>query len=258
LSGLSAPPWSQLARRDPPASARIDVTEAITPAADGHFGLDVTTQYDGAPADATRRRFASEPVSDIARRYADFYRKRYGELQQVSAPVLRDDREANHVVVVEHYLLDAPFSTLQQAMRSIDVYPDAVAQPAALPSTLARTGPLYLDKPGDYRHHIRVAAPAGWQPMFGHDVQEQHGSAFTYRRALDVDKDGARLDYDFVVLAYDVPGAAASAEVRELRKVNDSLSARLSYQVPLTLEAGERDQRLKQLLHDVMDQGAGK
>jgi hypothetical protein len=138
------------------------------------------------------------------------------------------------------------------------VYPDAVATPAALPSTLARSGPLYLDKPGEYRHHIRVLVPAGWQPLFDHEVDEQRGSAFTYSRTIDVDKDEARLDYVFVVRAYDVSADNASAEVRELRKVNDSLPVRLRYQTPVTLDAGERDGRLKALLQEAMDKESTK
>jgi len=238
--------------------ASVDVTERITPAAGGHFGLDVITESRGASADSTRHYFASERISDIGRRYADFYRKRFGELRMTADPAMQDDREANVVIVTEHYLVDAPFDAGNPASRSIDVYPDAVAPPAALPSTLARSGPMYLDKPGEYHHHLRVAVPAGWQPLFGHEQEEQRGSAFTYQRTLDVDKDGARLDYAFVVRSYDVGAADAAAEVRELRKVNDSLPARLRYQVPVALDAGERDDRLKALLHDVMDKESGK
>jgi hypothetical protein len=117
---------------------------------------------------------------------------------------------------------------------------------------------MFLATPGEYRHHIDVAVPNGWQPLFGHEEDRAQGSAFDYRRTLDVAKDGAKLEYAFDVRRYDIDAPGVAAEIRALRKVNDSLSARLRYQVPIHMEAGERDRRLKQLLRDAMNQGAGK
>jgi transglutaminase-like putative cysteine protease len=245
----------------PPAGAMpggVDVTERIVPASDGHFSLEVTSIYRGANADDMRQRFASERRDDVARRYADFYRKRYGELETTAEPAVEDERDANRLTVVEHYRLDAPFDSTDAALRAIDLYPDTVGARAELPATLARTGPMFLATPGEYRHHIDVAVPNGWQPLFGHEEDRAQGSAFDYRRTLDVAKDGAKLEYAFDVRRYDIDAPGVAAEIRALRKVNDSLSARLRYQVPIHMEAGERDRRLKQLLRDAMNQGAGK
>jgi hypothetical protein len=55
-----------------------------------------------------------------------------------------------------------------------------------------------------------------------------------------------------------VPAADVSAQLQELRKANDSLSARLSFNVPAHLDEQERSRRLNDLLRAVMDGDAGK
>ena len=44
-----------------------------------------------------------------------------------------------------------------------------------------------------------------------------------------------------------------SAQLQELRKTSDSLSARLSFNVPVHLDEQERSRRLNDLLREVMD-----
>jgi hypothetical protein len=236
----------------------VDVAEQLTPLQDGKIALQVTSIYRGIAADNTRQNIASRRIEDIARKYADFYRKRYGDLDMLAAPEVKNDRDANIVTVVEHYRLDAAFKTDDAQTRSIDLYADALSAPAALPSSMSRMGPLYLAAPGEYRHTIRVVVPQQWHPLFGIESEHYRTPTFDYRRELGF-KDGAVvLDYDMVVHDYEIGAGAVAAQIEELRKVNDSLSARLRYTLPGRMDPAERDRRLQDLIRDAMGQEARK
>ena len=236
----------------------VDVGEHLAPAAGGKVALEVTSVYRGAAANNTRQNFAGRRRGDISRKYSDFYRKRYGDLEVVSEPSIRDDRETNVVTVVEEYLLDGPFDSDDASTRAIDLYADAIAMPAALPSSMSRVGPLFIATPGEYRHRISIAVPSDWRPSFEAESEQHKASAFDYTRELKLEDGNATLDYDLVVHHYDVMPAAAAAQIQELRKVNDSLSARLRYTLPRQMDPVERDRRLQDLIRDAMSQEARK
>jgi hypothetical protein len=240
------------------AATGVEVAEHLAPTAGGKVALEVTSVYRGAAANNTRQNFAGRRRGDISRKYSDFYRKRYGDLEVVSEPSIRDERDTNVVTVVEEYLLDGPFDSDDASTRAIDLYADAIATPAALPSSMSRVGPLFIATPGEYRHWISIAVPSDWRPTFETESERHKASAFDFTRELKLEDGNATLDYDLVVHQYDVMPAAAAAQIQELRKVNDSLSSRLRYSVPTHLDDGERSRRLKRLLQDVMDQGASK
>jgi hypothetical protein len=247
-----------IAPPDPPDASGVDVSERLAPAGGGKMALDVVTVYRGASANANRDRFSSTQIGDLSRGYADFYRKRYGALQASSPLQVRDDRAANTVTVTEHYLLDSPFESVDAGTRALDVYADALSGPASLPKSMVRQGPLYLAVPGDYRHRVDVVVPQGWKPRFGRESEEHKAAAFDYTREVKPRADGVALDYRMHVRAYEVPAADVSAQLQELRKANDSLSARLSFNVPAHLDEQERSRRLNDLLRAVMDGDAGK
>lgn len=262
--GAGLPVQAGVAALEPIASphvgaiAGVDITEQLASANAGKVALDVTTTYRGASADETRSRFASEQVAVISRGYANFYRKRYGDLQVVAEPAFKDDRESNVVTVVEKYLLDSPFETEPGVVRHLDLYADAISAPAAMPSSMQRKGPLYIAVPGEYRHRVLLKAPAEWQPMFDRETDTRRTDAFEFRREIGLDGRDAIVDCDMVVSAYDVSSASAGAQLKEMRAVNDGLSTRLTYRAPVSMDAGERDRRLKDLLQSVMGRGAGK
>jgi len=236
----------------------VDVAEKITPLQDGKVALQITSTYRGVAANNTRRNFASRRIEEIGRNYADFYRKRYGELATLQPPTMHDDRDTNVVTVVEEYRLDAAFQSDDAKIRAIDLYADALSGPAALPSSMSRSGPLFLAVPGEYRHTISVAVPQQWHPLFGTESEQHRTPTFDYRRELAF-KDGvAVLGYDMVVHDYEIGAGAATAQVEELRKINDSLSARLRYTMPGKLDPAERDRRLQDLIRDAMAGGVHK
>ena len=117
---------------------------------------------------------------------------------------------------------------------------------------------MFVAIPGHYRHRINVAVPPDWQPLFNAESERHDTTAFDYTRELTVKDGDATLDYGMVVRQYDVAPAAAAAQIQQLRKVNDSLSARLRYTLPGRMDPAERDRRLQDLIRDAMGQEARK
>lgn len=260
LAGTDA--LQAIAPPSPPDASGVDVGEKLSPAEGGKVALDVVTVYRGDSANDSRDRFASTRLDDISRGYADFYRKRYGSLQASSPMQVRDDRDANTVTISEHYLLDSPFEDIDASTRALDVYADALSGPASLPKSMVRKGPLYLATPGEYRHRIDVSVPKGWDAEFGRESEEHKAAAFDYTREVEPRAGGVTVDYRMHVREYEMPADDVSTELQALRKTSDSLSARLSFSVPVHLDEQERSKRLGDLLRDVLDEdggsGAGK
>lgn len=256
LAGTDA--LQAIAPPEPRGVSGIDVSERLSPTDDGKVALEVVSVYRGALANGNRDRFASARRDDISRGYADFYRKRYGQLRESAPLQIRDDRDSNALTITGRYLLDAPFQNIDATTRTLDVYADALSVPASLPKSMARSGPLYLAVPGEYRHRIDLVVPKGWEARFGSEAEEYKAEAFDYTREVKPRADGVAIDYRMRVREYEMPAAGVTAQLQELRKTSDSLSARLQFQVPASLDAGERDRRLQDLIRDAMNEGARK
>lgn len=232
----------------------VTVVERYKPGPDGRrVGFVVDTVYRGHHADSRRRTIVSERPEDLARRYSDYYRRRLGEVEVVSPPVLRDDRDANELRVTEEYLLVQPFDTESGAVKALDVYAETLHELAQLPASMARTSPLDYAVPGRYRHDIEVVVPDGWRPTFGREQRQASIPSFDYARDVEVEGGRAHIQYTLQVKHREVAGTDASAHLAELRKLQDELSATLRFRVPAATAADDRQQRLQQLLRKAVD-----
>jgi hypothetical protein len=241
----------------PAVNNGITSKESYAPEADGkRVRLEIETVYRGNSADRQRRAFAGERIEDLQRRYADYYRKRHGELEVVEGPKVRDDRERNIVTVSERYLLNAPFEAEGAAVKALDVYADALQAGATLPRSISRTSPVDYIHPGDYRHEIEVALPDRWKPTFVEEHVSRGSAAFDYRR--DIAIAGARVSmvHALAVKQPDVAGDQASPHLGEVRRMQDDLSARLRFHASGSIPSGEREARLKNLLREVIQDGS--
>jgi transglutaminase-like putative cysteine protease len=233
-------------------TAAVASVERYTPADDGgEVRFDVSTTYRGTYADIHRRSLASERPEDRSRRYADYYRKRFGDLRVLADPVASDDREANVLRIDESYMLAAPFENDAGAVRRLDLRADTLDDVMALPPTIARTGPLQFSRPGHYSHEVHLRIPSQWRPKFGAEQEDISAKAFDYARSASVDGRDAVLTYRFDVRDRDVAAADVGNHLDRLRRARDSLGASLRFSVPSAPDAGERAKRLQDLLHNV-------
>jgi len=237
------------------SNAAIVVNERYEPSEDGRQArLIIETAYRGGSADSKRRSFAGARPEEVSRRYAEYYRKRFGEVAVISAPVIKDDREANTLQVSEAYLLKSPFE-VDGGIRALDVYAEGLSVPAQLPDSMERTGPLNLGMPAHYRHEIEVRLPARWVSTLGDESLSMHSDAFKYERAVSVKDRSVRVVYDMDVLAKEVAADKVVPHLDELRKVRDSLYARVPLKQVAGQQSQDRDARLKALLKNAIEDG---
>jgi hypothetical protein len=241
-----------------PANARVQTLERYTPDSIGrNVKLTVETVYEGRSADYARRSTTGKRAEDLSRQYADYYRKRYGDVDVVDMPVRQDDLPANMLKITESYLLKAPFDN-EGNLRALDVYGETMQGATALPVTMARTGPLDFAGKARYRHEVQIDLPERWKPTFGREKLAYQSSAFTYDRQIEVGDRQVKLVYEMEVGETEVGADKTAGHIGELRKLRDSLSARLRFSMPATDNAHDREQRLKNLLQDVLDKGSAK
>lgn len=215
--------------------------------------LSIETVFNGEAADQARRNLGSERADEVARRYSDYYRKRFGELSVVSGAKLVDDRAANRIKLSETYLLKQPFLTAGNS-RMLDLFAESLQSISTLPSAMERTGPLFFYPPGKYSHEIRVAYPSDWKPGFVADTAKHGSSAFDYERKLAIAPDSVDIRYDMIVKERELAAGGTSAHIDQLRMVREDLSTRLSFAPTAPSSGKEREQRIRALLRG-LDEG---
>lgn len=237
----------------------IATIERFLPESRDALRMEVETTYRGASANIARREIASSRKEDLQRRYSEYYRQRFGEVEQRMQPTVEDDREANTLKVVESYLLRAPFEVEGAQARGLDVFAEALNGATRLPSQMARSGPLAIGRTAEYRHEIQVGAPAGWRSTAANERSEFASPAFDYSRAVERDGDDVRVVYALKVKAREIDAVGAVAHLSQLRQARENLSARLRFQSPVApMDPSERDRRLKALLRDAVDGGGSQ
>jgi hypothetical protein len=233
--------------------AGIRSKEHYSPELDGRqIKLRIETEYRGRSANSARRSLSSERRDETSRRYADYYRKRFGEISVIDMPAVQDDRDGNVLKVAETYLLKAALQSEGTAVKALDVFAEVLDGPSALPPSMARTGPLATRYIGDYRQEIEITLPKTWTPKFGKESQALKSPAFAYSRDINVDVRNVSVVYRLDVSKDDIAPEQVPAHVDELRKLRDSLSARLRFQISSSLAGEERGKRLEALLKGVM------
>lgn len=254
-----APGVSALQAIAPPgeANAGVDLTERFVPDPDGKTVMfEVDTVYTGTSADYQRRNTLSERGDELSRRYSEYYRKRYGDVEAVGAPTVDDDPVANRLIIHERYRLGAPLQSEQNGVRALDVFAEALDTASALPSALDRKGPLAFSERGRYRHAITVQLPELWTPTFAEESSDRRTDAFAFHRALAIQGRTVKLEYRFDVSRDEVAADDVAEHLQTLRKVRDELSATLRFTIPASLDAGQRQERLRNLLRALVEEGA--
>lgn len=229
----------------------IEVKERFVVTPDGRAEMSVVTLYRGWAADDARRRLGSERIADMARRYEDFYRKRYRELEALGPPRVEDDREAGEFRVTERYRLPAAFERDGPASM-LDLYADALQEPTAPPGSASHPGPLRMPQLGRFVHESEVVVPADWSARFGDERSPRRSAGFDFLRTVELDGSTARLRYQFDARKRDLAIEDVPSHLSELRAVREAMSATLRYQRPAAIESREREDRLKALLREAM------
>ncbi len=238
-----------------PATAVAVVERFTTNDADGGLDLDVETEYRGASATSARGSLLDSRSGDLGRKYADYYGKRYGDVQIVSDPEVHDDATTNVLKVVEHYRLKAPWQSDSASTRWLGFSAEALNAATTLPAVTTRKGPLYFARRGHYSHRIVIRPPAGWKPQFGAGQAKVSTPAFKFRRDITVDHGTASVAFDLDVLDNEISIPGMGEHIARLREVRDDMFGQLGFDIPRAAGLESRDARMKALLKNVMDGG---
>ena len=163
----------------PTAVDRVSGVERYTPAADGKIVLDVETRYAGNAAEQLRRSLRVHNKGELDRRYADFYRKRYGDVEIKTPAEIREIDAEDSVMVHSSYTLAAAWEHNTPSSRVIDMYADLIAERVGLPKTMVRTAPLAIAHPADVTQTVEIQFPTGWH-WLGKDEKKTIDSAFVH------------------------------------------------------------------------------
>ncbi|GAB3104872.1 DUF3857 domain-containing protein [Lysobacter terrae] len=233
--------------------ASIAIAERYEPSDDGRSAkLNIRTTYRGGAADNARRGFASARPEETSRRYADYYRRRFGKVTVVGAPAFKDDLDGNVLEVREEYLLASPFEE-EGDFRFLDLYAEALASPAQLPGSMERVGPLDVGMPAHYRQEVEVQLPARWISTLGDETLDVDSDAFKFTREVSVADRSVKVVFDMKVVAGEVAGDKVGPHLVELRKVHDNLNARVTIKPSPAARNKDRDARLKALLKNAIE-----
>jgi transglutaminase-like putative cysteine protease len=197
-----------------------DIREEFSFTLFGMF-LQVETLHRAGSADATRARWATNPVSQISREFLDYYEYRYPGLRAVGPPTMVDDRAANRITITEHYFLP-PDALDKNGLREefvfateglVDSYPDRVRAPRRLPLEVA--GPWVT------RHVVEVVGgPIDFAPPEDLTISN---AAFDFSLKGEASEGGNMvLRWSFQPKVRSVPAGEAEAVLDDIRAVRDA------------------------------------
>lgn len=188
-----------------------DASDATKPAT-----MDVVATYRGRDADELRARLATTSIADVGREHLNRYAADQPKIESAGAPTVSDDRDANVIVLREHYRVRDLFTNgaFRYSPRSLELF-------LKRPATMIRSTPLAFDYPLNITQRATFRLPRDFGSVHDHVVNDS--PAFHFER--DVEGKGRQ-----VVLTYRLisrKDAIAVADVPKhlvaLNEVGDAL-----------------------------------
>ncbi|KFN49345.1 DUF3857 domain-containing protein [Arenimonas composti] len=235
----------------------LTIVERFAPAADGRsVDLRIETTYRGERAETIRRQLNGQSFAVMTEHWADYYRKRYGELAIATPASVDEDEEANVMKIVEHYTLADPWQR-HGGTALLDTWPDALSGSLDLPGRVSREEPLRLERPETLRHEIRVELPEGWKLSSEPGTVSAAGGPIAYRRVLRQADGVVEMTHELKNDREYVDATQMRDYVAGLREAKAAAGMRLAFALPSALRDSERDRRLRDLLRGELDAPTG-
>lgn len=237
----------------PAAAWRNRVRERFEPSTDGrHVELVVETLRAGRAAEMMRRELDRQGLAEIARGYADHYRRLYGDLEVAETMQVRHDPDDGSVLLRERYLLSAPWEPSAAGRRVIDLFADGLDGQLELPGTLDRRHPLARRHPVALEQLTEFVLPEGWRLDSAPATQQAQDATFTYRREVAQALGRLSVRHVYESKADHVPVADVADHVGQRRQANAALGYRLNLVMPSGGGKGDRQSRMRNLVNDLI------
>lgn len=239
---------------NPANFSRTRVRERYEPRADGgELALEIRAEYAGDAANTMRADLRYNGSDAVARRYADFYRRRFPALESAAPLAVEDDGDANRIVLTERYRVLKPWSQSSPGQRALDLNADSISGLVGLPSVLQRRTPLALSYPNDITHRIELTLPSGWRwtGTSGEDVLDDAAAQYRYRAGVDA---GTVFSEENVVVRADsVPVERMAAHLDWRRSAREQSQQRWVLALPDAEADQARKARLSELVRGVIN-----
>lgn len=240
--------------RTPASRKQVNVMEKYRPSDDGKtIDLLIVSEYLGGSADNIRRDIAARGREEMGKNYAEYYRKRFGELDVLSPFATNDDQVQNKLTITESYRLKQAWDEKTGSTKSLTVYADSMDQDTKLPDTIDRKAPLSLNYPMQYRHEHILELPKGWTWLGTAENESIKSSAFDYERSMVQAEQTVSIRQSVKFNEDSVPVKNLPDFLSKMRDVRDGMNRRFVLSTPAAMRDQERDSRLKNILRDAMD-----
>jgi Domain of Unknown Function with PDB structure (DUF3857)/Transglutaminase-like superfamily len=240
--------------RTPNSKLQMNVQEKFRPSMDGKsIELLVTSEYLGGSADRMRREFVKRGREDMGRAYADYYRQRFGDLDIVAPLVVSDDQAVNKITIAEDYRLKQAWDEKTGNTKNLSIYADAMDQDTKLPGTMDRKSPIYLNSPMQYEYEHVLELPQGWTWMGSAEKQDVNTAWFNYQRSVQQNKNTVVIKQNIRFTKDYVSVDKLPDFFSNMRDVRNGMSGRFVLSAPSETQDKDRDERLKNILRDVMN-----
>ena len=240
--------------RTPTSKKQVSVVEKYRPSEDGKtVDLLITSEYLGGSADNMRRDLASRGRTEMGKNYTEYYRKRFGELEVLSAFAANDNQLENKLTVVENYRLKHAWDEKTGSTKSLTVFADSMDLDTKLPDTIDRKAPLSLNYPMQYRHEQILELPKGWTWLGSAENESIKSSAFDYERSMSQADRTVAIKHSVNITEDSVSVKNLPDYLSKMRDVREGINRRFVLAPPAAAQDKERDNRLKNILRDAMD-----
>ncbi len=155
---------NELERMSVNNTGKIQILERLKVAAIGTSAeLTAEVKYSGRLADAMRNTFANSSLSDLERKYSDYYSGFYGPCEVLSPLSGTFDAARNIFTTKEHYRIPQAWDTLNDGRTlQLVITATGIRDYLVVPTTPQRNAPLYLGQPVDIKQRIEVSLPEEW------------------------------------------------------------------------------------------------
>lgn len=240
--------------RNPASLNRTRTVERYEPQAKGGgLTLQVRAEYAGDAANAMRRILRNQGAEALGRGYADYFRRRYTEVDVLQSLQVDDDAAANRLVLTERYGLNKPWAEETTSWRALDLAADSIVDTLSLPATLKRQSPLALRFPNEVEHRIELVLPEGWSWDSEPEQQTLDDAAASYSHRTGVEKNVVFSEERVVARAARVEPARMDEHLGWRRSARERTTQRWVLALPPDKADAARQQRLSKLLREVMD-----
>jgi hypothetical protein len=239
--------------RTPTSKKQMHVQEKYRPSVDGKtIDLSITTEYSGGSADNMRRELVSRGNTEVGKNYAEYYRKRFGELDVLLPFTASDDQATNKLTISESYRLKQAWDEKTGSAKNLTVYADSMDTDTKLPDTIDRRSPLYLNSPMQYQHEQILELPEGWTWLGTAQAESIKASGFDYQRNIAQTGKSIAIKQSIQFKEDSVPTQNLSDFLSKMREVRDGMNRRFILAMPSAVQDKERDARLKNIMRDVI------